>query len=99
VSALIVLDAEVAPGWARDNGIEFHDLASFSQDPRVLAEIEKAVEEANQHVSNVERVKRWTVLPTEWTAESDELTPTLKLKRRVINEKYGEEIEGLYQPA
>jgi long-chain acyl-CoA synthetase len=97
VSALIVLDGEVAAGWARDNGIEFTDLASFSQDPRVLKEIERAVEDANHRVSNVERVKRWTVLPTEWTPESEELTPTLKLKRRVIHQKYAEEIEGLYE--
>jgi long-chain acyl-CoA synthetase len=96
VSALIVLDAEVAPGWARDNGIEFTDLASFSQDQRVLREIEKAVEEANQHVSNVEQVKRWTVLPTEWTAESEELTPTLKLKRRVVRTKYADVVDTLY---
>jgi long-chain acyl-CoA synthetase len=96
ISALVVLDGEVAPGWARDNGVPFTDLAAFSQEPRVLQEIEKAVEDANEHVSNVERVKKWTVLPTEWTAESEELTPTLKLKRRVIHQKYEEEIEGLY---
>jgi long-chain acyl-CoA synthetase len=97
VSALIVLDAEVAPGWAKKNDVPFTDLASFAQEPRVQAEIERAVEDANQKVSQVEGVKRWTILPTEWTAESEELTPTLKLKRRVIHEKYAEEIEALYQ--
>ncbi|HEX9235628.1 MAG TPA: AMP-binding protein, partial [Actinomycetota bacterium] len=96
VSALIVLDGEVAPGWAKDHGIPFADLGSFAVELRARQEIERAVEEANQHVSQVERVKRWTILPTEWTAESEELTPTLKLKRRVIHQKYAEEIEALY---
>jgi long-chain acyl-CoA synthetase len=96
ISALIVLDGEVAPGWAQKNGLAFTDLGSFAQEPRVQEEIARAVEDANQKVSQVEGVKRWTILPTEWTAESDELTPTLKLKRRVIHQKYEEEIDGLY---
>jgi long-chain acyl-CoA synthetase len=62
----------------------------------VRDEIQKAVDEANRHVSNVEAVKRFTILPVEWTAESDELTPTLKLKRRVVSEKYEHEIEEMY---
>jgi long-chain acyl-CoA synthetase len=99
VSALIVLDGEVAPGWAQKNGIPFTDLASFAQEPRVHEEIARAVEDANEKVSQVERVKRWTILPSEWTAESDELTPTLKLKRRVIHQKYAGEIEDLYAKA
>jgi long-subunit acyl-CoA synthetase (AMP-forming) len=96
VSALIVLDAELAPGWAAQNGVTFTDVASFSREPRVVAEIQKAVDEANQHVSNVERIKRFTILPTEWTVDSEELTPTLKLKRRVIHHKYTDEIDDLY---
>jgi len=62
----------------------------------VQAEIQRAVDDANQQVSNVEAIKRWTILPTEWTVESEELTPTLKLKRRVVHQKYAEEIESLY---
>jgi long-chain acyl-CoA synthetase len=97
VSALIVLDAEVAPGWAKKNELPFSDLGSFAQEPRVQEEIGRAVENTNQKVSQVEKVKRWIILPTEWTAESEELTPTLKLKRRVIHEKYAVEIESLYE--
>lgn len=99
ISALIVLDAEVAPGWGAKNGVGFTDIASFSRDPRVHEEIERAVEDANQHVSNVEKVKRFHILPTEWTPESEELTPTMKLKRRVILEKYSDEIEQMYSGA
>lgn len=96
VSALVVLDPEVAPVWARKAGIDFTSLAELAQHPAVRAEIEKAVVEANRHVSNVEGIKRFTILPVEWTAESEELTPTLKLKRRVIVEKYRQQIEEMY---
>ena len=96
MSALIVLDGEAAPIWAKGNGITFTDLPSFGQEDRVRAEIQKAVDDTNQHLSQVEAIKRWTILPTEWTVDSEELTPTLKLKRRVIHQKYAEEIDALY---
>jgi long-chain acyl-CoA synthetase len=97
MTALLVLDAEVAPGWARDNGVSFTDLATFSREARVHAEVQRGVVDANQHVSQAERIKRFSILPVEWTAESEELTPTLKLKRRVIHAKYAEEIAQLYR--
>ena len=97
VTALIVLDHEVAPAWAQRRGIDRTTVAELAQHPQVREEIEKAVETTNQHVSHVEAIKRFTILPAEWTAESEELTPTLKLKRRVINEKYAAEIERMYE--
>jgi long-chain acyl-CoA synthetase len=93
---LIVLDGEVAPGWAAQNGIADGSVESLATNERVIAEVQKAVDTANGHVSRVETIKRFTILPTEWTAESAELTPTLKLKRRVIHDKYSKEIEELY---
>jgi len=96
VAALIVLDAEAAPAWAKANGVAFTDIASFACEPRVVAEVQRAVDDVNSKVSNVEAIKRFTVLPTEWTVDGEELTPTLKLKRRVIVEKYAGEIESLY---
>lgn len=96
VSVLVVLDPETAAAWAASNGLAFSSVADFSREPRVHAEIQKAVDDANQHVSHVETIKRFIILPTEWTVDSEELTPTLKLKRRVIHEKYAEEIEALY---
>ena len=95
VVALIVLDHELAPAWAARNGIG-GDLAALAADERVLAEIEHAVDAANQRLSRIEQVKRFEVLPVEWTAESEELTPTLKLRRRVIHAKYAERIDALY---
>jgi long-chain acyl-CoA synthetase len=96
MSALIVLDSEVAPAWAKSRGITAGTLAALAADPDVLAEIERNVAEANQRFNNTERIKRYTVLSEEWQPDSEELTPTMKLKRRGINEKYASEIEALY---
>ena len=95
VVALVVLDEEVAPVWARERGLP-EDVAVLAEHPDVLAEIEQAVASANAQLARVEQVKRFAVLPAEWTAESEELTPTLKLKRRVIHDKYAAKIEELY---
>ena len=97
ISALIVLDQEVAPIWAQRAGIEGQSLAELAVNPTVREAVAKAVESVNARVSNVEGIKRFTILPVEWTAESEELTPTLKLKRRVIFEKYAAEIEEMYR--
>jgi long-chain acyl-CoA synthetase len=97
MSALIVLDGEAAPAWAAANGLQFTDLPTFAQDERLRAEIQRAVEDTNQRLSKTEQIKRWTILPTEWTVDSEELTPTLKLKRRVIHQKYADEISALYE--
>jgi long-chain acyl-CoA synthetase len=96
VTALLVLDAEMAPVWARRNGVEATSAAELSTRPEVLAEVQRAVDAANEHLARAEQVKRFTVLPTEWTPESGELTPTLKMRRRVIVDRYGAEIEAMY---
>ncbi|HEX2316083.1 MAG TPA: AMP-binding protein [Thermomonospora sp.] len=97
VVALITLDGEVAPVWAAAAGIDTTDLASLAEHPVVQAEIARAVEDANVRLARVQQVKKWRVLPAEWTAESEELTPTLKLKRRVVHGKYTDVIEDLYR--
>jgi long-chain acyl-CoA synthetase len=96
VSALVVLDGEIALGWARKNGIAATDLAQLAREPHVREEIQRAVDDANQHVSRAEGIRKFVILPTEWTVDSEELTPTLKLKRRVIYAKYTDEIESMY---
>jgi long-chain acyl-CoA synthetase len=96
VSALVVLDAEVAPVWAREHGIEFDTLADLAAHPDVVAEIERGVTEVMAGFNNAERVKKVTVLSEEWVPDSEELTPTSKLKRRGIHAKYAEQIEALY---
>jgi long-chain acyl-CoA synthetase len=96
VTALLVLDAEMAPVWAKRHGIEAASAADLAGNAEVLAEVQLAVDAANEHLARVEQVKRFTVLPSEWTPESGELTPTLKMRRRVIVDRYGPEIEAMY---
>jgi long-chain acyl-CoA synthetase len=96
MSALLVLDPDVAPGWAKSHGIEFTSLVALAEHPEVLAEVEAGVKEANDRFSQVEQVKRFKVLGQEWLPDSEELTPTMKLKRRGIYAKYADEIEALY---
>ena len=97
VVALLTLDGEVAPAWAKARGIEAAPLADLARHPVVLAAVGEAVATANQQLARVQQVKRWQLLPVEWTAESEELTPTLKLRRRIIHHKYADEISALYE--
>ena len=97
VTALLVLDGEAAPVWARKHGLGELSLAELSEHPLVIEEVQRAVDEANTHLARVEQVKRFRLLPTEWTAQTGELTPTLKRRRSVILEKYAAEIESLYR--
>jgi long-chain acyl-CoA synthetase len=96
VSALVVLDTEVAPVWAKDHGIEFGSLAELAEHPEVVAEVDRGLADAMAGFNNAERVKKVKILSEEWLPDSEELTPTSKLKRRGIHAKYAEEIEGLY---
>ena len=96
VTALLVLDPETAPAWARAQGIEFDSLADLAADPEVLAEVDRGVAEANAHLSRPEQVRRFALLPAEWTTQSGELTPSMKRRRRVIIDRYAKEIEELY---
>jgi long-chain acyl-CoA synthetase len=96
VVALLTLDGDVAPAWARARGIEADSLAALATNPLVLAEVEQAVSAANERLARVQQVKRWRLLPVEWTADTEELTPTLKLKRRIVHAKYSDDIDSLY---
>lgn len=96
LSMIIALDHEEAPPWAEARGIDYQDLASFSRLPEVQDEIAKAVADANEAVARVEQVKKWVIVPDEWTPDSGEVTPSLKLKRRVVLDRYADEIESMY---
>jgi len=96
LTMIVALDDEEAPAWAEAHGLVYEDLASFSRLAEVNAEIEQAVDEANGSVSSVEQVKKWIIVPDEWTPDSGEVTPSLKLKRKVVLDKYASEIESLY---
>lgn len=94
--ALLVLDPELAPAWAAAHGIEAATPDELAAHPAVREEVARAVETANSRLNRTEQIKRYRLLTEEWGPESGELTPSLKLRRRVIREKYGALIEGLY---
>lgn len=96
VSALVVLDPDVAPAWASQRGIEFSSLEDLATNEQVVAEIEAGLADAMAEFNNAEKVKRVRVLGEEWLPDSDLLTPTSKLKRRGVHSRYAEEIESLY---
>ena len=96
ISVLVVLDPQVAPLWAKSRGVTAAAMAELAEDPATIAEVRRALTMANTHLARIEQFKRFTILPDEWSAESEELTPTMKLKRRVIYTKYKDQIDAMY---
>jgi long-chain acyl-CoA synthetase len=94
--ALIVLDPDYAPVWAKQNGLEGRTVEELASEDRAREAVQAAVDQANERLSRVEQIKKFTILPEQWEPGGDELTPTMKLKRKPIDEKYAEEIEALY---
>lgn len=97
--ALIVLDPDVAGAFARQHGLSRATPAELSDEPLIEKAVADAVDTANRQLSRVEQIKRYRLLGDEWLPDGDELTPTSKLKRRVIAAKYADVIEGLYRSA
>ncbi len=95
-TALIVLDADFAPVWAATQGIEDAAFESLAGDERVQAAIQEGVDAANAKLARVEQIKRFEIVPSDWLPGGDELTPTMKLKRKPIAEKYAQTIDGMY---
>jgi long-chain acyl-CoA synthetase len=95
-TALIVLDSDFAPLWAAQNGLSGRSLEELSAEPAVLEAVASAVERANSRLARVEQIKRFTVVTGDWLPGGEELTPTMKLRRRPIAEKYAAEIAAMY---
>jgi long-chain acyl-CoA synthetase len=95
-TALIVLDTDFAPVWGAQQGIEQTTLESLAREQRVRDAIQEAVDAANAKLARVEQVKRFVIVQGDWLPGGDELTPTMKLKRKPIAEKYASEIDGMY---
>jgi len=93
LAALLTLDPDEAPAFAQQHGIAVDELPSLEA---MRAEIQRTVDAVNAEVGRVEQIKRFTVLPHDLTQETGELTPTMKVKRNVVGEKYAREIEALY---
>ena len=96
LSALLVLDTEVAPVWASRHGINEASLEALAANEQIRTAVQADVDTVNAQFSKAEGIKRFTILSAEWEADSEELTPTMKLKRRGISAKYAAEIEALY---
>ncbi len=96
LSALLVPDFEALRPWADRQGIGAGSNQDLIADARVRALIANEVETVNSGLASFEKIVAWDLLPDEWTLETGELTPTMKVKRRVINQKYGDVIERLY---
>ena len=95
-TALIVLDADFAPAWASQQGIEETSLEGLARDERVRAAVQEAVDGGNQKLAKVEQVKKFEIVQGDWLPGGDELTPTMKLKRKPIAAKYEHAIDALY---
>jgi long-chain acyl-CoA synthetase len=95
--ALVTLDPEEAPALAEQLGIENSDPAALSQDEKVREEIQRSVDEVNSHVGPVEQIKRFEILDHDLSQETGELTPTLKVKRNVVHEKFADVVNRIYE--
>ncbi len=95
-TALIVLDSDYAPQWAGQQGLSGGDLEQLAGESRVRAAVQEGVDRANSHLARVEQIKKFTIIPGDWLPGGDELTPTMKLKRKPIAQKYQGEIEAMY---
>ena len=96
LTALITLDEEKAPAWAKEQGID-GGIAEIAANDRTLKEIEGAINEVNNSLAKVEGVKKFRVLERDFLQEENEITPTMKVKRKQINEIYADAIEGMYE--
>ena len=94
--ALIVLDPDYAPVWAKQNGLDGKSIEELAGEQKVRDAVQAAVDQANAKLSRVEQIKKFTILPEQWEPGGDELTPTMKLKRKPIGEKYADQVEALY---
>jgi long-chain acyl-CoA synthetase len=96
IAALVTIDPEEFPRWAEEHGKQGSELSELTDDPDLRASVAEAVEHANKAVSKAESIREFRILPEDFTIEGDELTPTLKVKRRVVHDKYDDVIESIY---
>ena len=99
LSCLIMIDEENVMKHAQDNDIPFSNFESLCKSEEIVSLIDDEVNKVNKKFASVEQVKKFSLIDIQLTAEDDELTPTMKLKRKFINQKYGNIIESMYQSA
>jgi long-chain acyl-CoA synthetase len=100
IACLVTLDPDALESWKRQHGKPADATAlDLALDPELIAEIQRAVDDANQAVSRAESIRRFRILGTDFTEASGELTPTLKVRRNVVAREFAADIEALYSPA
>ena len=97
ISALIVPNFPLLEKWAEKHGIKYADNKELIENPEVIKMYEGIVDKVNEKLARYEQLKKFRLLPAEFTEDTGELTPTLKIKRRIVYDKYGKEIESLYK--
>ena len=95
IAALITIDQETFPAWAEKHG-KTGQVGDLLQDGDLVGAVQDAVDKANKTVSRAESIRKFKILAEEFTVEGGELTPTLKLKRNVVHERFSDDIENLY---
>jgi long-chain acyl-CoA synthetase len=97
IGALITIDPEAIEGWKQRNGKPADaSVGDLADDPDLLAEVDTAVKQANLAVSHAESIRKFRILPVDFTEDTGELTPTMKVKRKVVAEKFANDIEAIY---
>ena len=96
VSAVIQPTFSSLEGWCQENGVAWGNIKEVIQNPKVIAHYQNLIDKINPHFGHVEQIKKFCIVADEWGVESGELTPTMKLKRRVILENYAKEIDAMY---
>jgi long-chain acyl-CoA synthetase len=97
LTAIIMIDQDNVEKFAQDHDVPFSNYASLTQSPQVQSLIQSVVDQANAQFARVEQVKKFWLLDTQLTAEDEELTPTMKLKRQLVQKKYAHQIEAMYR--
>jgi long-chain acyl-CoA synthetase len=95
-TALIVLDSDFAPAWAAQHGIEDASLEALAHNDEMRTAVQEGVDAANAKLARVEQIKKFTIVEGDWLPGGEELTPTMKLKRKPIDAKYADTIEAMY---
>ena len=95
-TALIVLDSDFAPSWAAQHGLGEKSLEELADEPEMIVAVQEGIDLANGRLARVEQIKKFTIVPGDWLPGGDELTPTMKLKRKPIAHKYAAAIDAMY---
>jgi long-chain acyl-CoA synthetase len=96
LTVIIMIDQENVEKYAQDNDVPFSNYASLTRAPEVQQLIQDEIDRVNKKFARVEQIKKFFLLDTQLSAEDEELTPTMKLKRKLVEKKYNPQIEAMY---